>query len=839
MAVAARFRAYGSAESDRYGGEEKVPRQKYLFVVLVALFGLTASAAWATFGWQTRPMLGDTASSVTGDMVIVTGPQPLDPLGNPYYDLDGNVVLGPTIPHYSIPGDPLFGIGWPSKTWFWFDPSTWSSGYGTYYDPTTRVYSSAGMYLNLNHTYDIVYTWSFLGVPPYDVPLTSDDVPGDPGFRMSSVYLYDLWAEDAGPWKYTEKWSDQATGEYVQFARAFSVQQGSNVLLLTVPTESLFVKSGETVQVFVNQMKLETPAAGYQAFAAFDGKLAFVSGTYTSAPYGWPIVTPIGASGGVVTLAAGIYPPQTPSTDEARLAELTFTAGDEGTTQITFAEVDGVASRFTDDQGNEITTSTVNGPVIVIDNTVPTITCPADIGQTADAGLCSAVVAITPATASDGGSGVESVTAGRSDALDLTAPYPVGATVITWTASDQSGNTASCAQTVTVTDDEAPVLPALSNISVGTDAGVCTAVVSWADIVATDNCDGNVTATCDPVSGSTFAKGDTTVNVSVTDAAGNTSTGSFTVTVTDDEDPTITCPADITVPCPPNADEATVDPGTATATDNCDSTPTIAGTRSDSLPLTDPYPIGTTTITWRATDDAGNYAECPQTITVLAVCQAEITIELEGVVATTIDRCIELSFGGTGGSVAPYTTSVIVSFTDKVGVASLSTVPAGVNWTCIAAKDKLHTLCSKVALGVSGGKYVASLTGADKLIGGDLTNDDLVDILDFGAFAGQYGQTKTAANCSYTGRHADISGNALVGTEDFSYIQTHFLNRGDGLCGNATSVASVAGRTSVTVAELARIIGRQQARKADVNSDGVVNTTDVKLFLQSAGRLRR
>jgi hypothetical protein len=29
-----------------------------------------------------------------------------------------------------------------------------------------------------------------------------------------------------------------------------------------------------------------------------------------------------------------------------------------------------------------------------------------------------------------------------------------------------------------------------------------------------------------------------------------------------------------------------------------------------------PYPKGTTTITWRATDDAGNYSECTQTVTV-------------------------------------------------------------------------------------------------------------------------------------------------------------------------------------------------------------------------------
>ncbi|WP_042247377.1 HYR domain-containing protein, partial [Jejuia pallidilutea] len=46
---------------------------------------------------------------------------------------------------------------------------------------------------------------------------------------------------------------------------------------------------------------------------------------------------------------------------------------------------------------------------------------------------------------------------------------------------------------------------------------------------------------------STFPLGDTIVIWTVTDAAGNTTTCTQTVTVTDDEDPVIaTCPADVT-----------------------------------------------------------------------------------------------------------------------------------------------------------------------------------------------------------------------------------------------------------------------------------------------------
>jgi hypothetical protein len=56
------------------------------------------------------------------------------------------------------------------------------------------------------------------------------------------------------------------------------------------------------------------------------------------------------------------------------------------------------------------------------------------------------------------------------------------------------------------------------------------AIVSFT-VSAFDSVDGDITVTCIPASGSTFAIGDTTVNCSATDAAGNTATGSFLVHV--------------------------------------------------------------------------------------------------------------------------------------------------------------------------------------------------------------------------------------------------------------------------------------------------------------------
>ena len=115
-----------------------------------------------------------------------------------------------------------------------------------------------------------------------------------------------------------------------------------------------------------------------------------------------------------------------------------------------------------------------------------------------------------------------------------------------------------------------------------------------------------------PASGSFFPKGTTTVNSTVTDAAGNTATCSFTVTVNDNIAPAITCPANITVSTPVGSCTATVN-YTVTATDNCPGVTTAltAGLASGSA-----FPIGVTTVTTRATDVAGNQTSCSFTVTV-------------------------------------------------------------------------------------------------------------------------------------------------------------------------------------------------------------------------------
>jgi CSLREA domain-containing protein len=153
-----------------------------------------------------------------------------------------------------------------------------------------------------------------------------------------------------------------------------------------------------------------------------------------------------------------------------------------------------------------------------------------------------------------------------------------------------------------------PALACPADIVQANDPGQCGAVVNYQGPTADASCP--VTVSHPP--GSFFPVGATTV----TWTRGSESC-SFTVTVRDTERPAVTAPADIVANNDPGQCSATLDPGAATVSDNC-SGATASGVRSDGLALNAPYPVGVTSITWTATDAAGNTSAAPavQTVTV-------------------------------------------------------------------------------------------------------------------------------------------------------------------------------------------------------------------------------
>ena len=108
-----------------------------------------------------------------------------------------------------------------------------------------------------------------------------------------------------------------------------------------------------------------------------------------------------------------------------------------GSTTVTWTAVDT--------SGN---ISTGTQLVTIIDTTIPEIVAPSDVIVEAT-GISNTVVEIGEATIYD----IIQVYTITSDSPDT---FPLGETVITWTATDSSGNSATATQTVTVVDTTAP-----------------------------------------------------------------------------------------------------------------------------------------------------------------------------------------------------------------------------------------------------------------------------------------------------------------------------------------------------------------------------------------------
>ena len=355
-----------------------------------------------------------------------------------------------------------------------------------------------------------------------------------------------------------------------------------------------------------------TDAAGNKTACSFSVTVNDTEAPKIACPA--PITQPNdpGLCGAVVTYAAPV------GTDNCSGAATVQTAGLSsgatfpiGTTVNTF--------EVTDASGN-VTTCSFN--VTVNDTEFPTIACPAAITQPNDAGVCGAVVTYTTPVGADNCPGAATV---QTAGLPSGATFPIGTTLNTFEVTDAAGNKTACSFSVTVNDTEAPKITCPAPITRPNDAGVCGAVVAYTAPVGTDNCPGATTVqTAGLSSGATFPIGTTVNTFEVTDASGNKTACSFSVTVNDAEAPKITCPADKLVNADPLVCTAVVSGiGPTSAGDNCPGF-TIAYTLSGATTGSGPnnasgrtFNLGVTTVTYTITDAAGLTASCSFTVTVV------------------------------------------------------------------------------------------------------------------------------------------------------------------------------------------------------------------------------
>ncbi|MDK2977809.1 MAG: hypothetical protein PWP52_523, partial [Bacteroidales bacterium] len=275
--------------------------------------------------------------------------------------------------------------------------------------------------------------------------------------------------------------------------------------------------------------------------------------------------------------------------------------------------------------------------VTINDTEDPAITCPADVtANTSDDGTgdCSTTVALgTPTT--DDNCGVNTVIAqvGGTTITPATYQFSVGTTTVTWIVEDNAGNTASCTQDVTVTDDENPTITCPADVTANTsDDGIgdCSTTVALGTPTTNDNCGVNTVIAQvggTPINPLTyqFPTGTTTVTWIVEDNSGNTATCTQDVTVVDNENPIITCPNDTTVIQDGGGSCNAVVNGLAPATDdNCNvvlQTWTMTGATTNNSASTgindvsgETFEIGVTTVEYYIEDASGNSATCSFTV---------------------------------------------------------------------------------------------------------------------------------------------------------------------------------------------------------------------------------
>ncbi|HEX6915393.1 MAG TPA: HYR domain-containing protein, partial [Chitinophagaceae bacterium] len=288
--------------------------------------------------------------------------------------------------------------------------------------------------------------------------------------------------------------------------------------------------------------------------------------------------------------------------------------------------------------------ATVYQKVTVTDNEAPVVTAPANITVSTNAGVAVATGVQTGiATVSDN--------VGASLSNNAPAVFPLGVTIITWTATDAAGNTGTAVQTVTVEDHEAPVISIPADVSVNTDPGLAyKSNVILGNATATDNVAVTTLTNNAPLQ---FSVGETLVTWTAADAAGNIGTAVQKVTVTDAEPPLITAPADVNVTISMSQQYATgVSLGVPVYSDNVPGV--YAGNNAPAQ-----FPVGTTIVTWTATDLAGNTATATQKVNVSVITEPPVA------------RCKSITVALVNGSAVITAANIDNGSTAAAGIASI------------------------------------------------------------------------------------------------------------------------------------------------------------------------
>jgi len=262
----------------------------------------------------------------------------------------------------------------------------------------------------------------------------------------------------------------------------------------------------------------------------------------------------------------------------------------------------------------------------------PTITCPADTIRDINADCQYTIEDFTDnAIVADNCAVVADIVVTQSPIVGIVLTDAGTVQSITLTANDGNGNTTDCSFNVILRDTIDPMITCPLNADLIVDNN-CEIVIAdyTSSAVSTDNCSApsDIIITQNPLAGTTLSGNGTTqiITLTATDESGNTKDCEFEITVLDESNPTIICPANQTADLDANCELILGDyTSLATLNDNCTPAGVITVTQSPTPLTVFENEPSIETITIIADDNNGGIVTCTFELTIQDVTDPNIT----------------------------------------------------------------------------------------------------------------------------------------------------------------------------------------------------------------------
>jgi predicted RecA/RadA family phage recombinase len=253
------------------------------------------------------------------------------------------------------------------------------------------------------------------------------------------------------------------------------------------------------------------------------------------------------------------------------------------------------------------------------------LSCPDSVVVDADAGHCDAVVSLSASFTEDC-FGVQVINDFSSNGANADGIYPLGTTQVEFQLIQDGDSILSCVTTVSVLDVQVPEIICPEDLTLQVDAGSCTVFEPELGVAEAElACSGFEIFSNAPVE---FDTGSHTVVYTAVADNGQSASCEQTISVQDNQPPSIQCPEDL---------EVILETGECELTDfeaEDALAGSVCGTVDVSNDAAEILPIGTTTITQTASDVNGQESICTHTVTVIPteessiLCPADIELIL-------------------------------------------------------------------------------------------------------------------------------------------------------------------------------------------------------------------